>query len=218
MKRIILFIALTITFLCNAQSNQISYPQRELGLDLSFGESIFNQQYISKLGYSGSILFAHLSDAKKWKKEIGIRFTNLRNETEKEFFPYKHPSDTFRIRNIGIRLLDFPVNFKRIFSLSEKLQLFLNLGFFYTYYISSHTTANTYLTNEQTLLKKEIYNYKKSYVQHIWGLDLGLGLHCYSSKKSSICISGHLNLRTELDILGDGFFYPNINIGYRYKI
>jgi hypothetical protein len=218
MKNTILIIALTITVLSNAQSNQISYPQRELGLDLSFGKSVFNQQYITKLGYSGSLLFAHLTNSKKWKQEIGIRFTNLRNETEKEFFPYKQPSDTFRIRNIGIRLLDFPVNFKRIFSLNEKLQLFINVGFFYTYYISRHTTSNIYLNNGEMLLKKEIYNYKKSYAKQIWGLDFGLGLHCYTYRKSSICISGHLNVRTELDILGDGYFYPNITIGYRYKI
>lgn len=212
------FLLLLHTISVHGQPVNYEHHEHELGLDLSFGESVISEQYISKIGFSGFLLYSHLSFSERWKQEFGLRFTNLRNGSEKEYFTYNSSKDTFRIRNWNIQLLDIPFNFKRIYTLNEKTNMFVNWGFFYSLFIATRSTEDIYLTEGEILLKHENFVYKKSYVKHIFGLDLGVGVSRCISNKSKIVLSGHLNIRSELDILGDGYFFPNVNIGYRYRL
>ena len=194
-----------------------SKKRNQIGMDISIGISgVYKKK--SKLGFSGAINYTRVSESGKWNYEFGIQYTQLNYTTDKEFSSYIPLSDTFRIRTGNILFFDTPVNFQRVFPMSEKMDLIINYGCFFTTYIKWFERSDKYLTADESFIQQnkriiKPFNYFKM------GLDFGLGIKRYISKSELLYLSAHLNSRFELDpVDGVTYFFPNIALGYRLSL
>lgn len=213
MKMRLVLLGLVFSYISFAQSDETK--RNQIGINAAFGKSIVYKKK-SKTGFSSALNYTRISKTQKWHYEFGLRYTQLNYTTEKEFDSYKPLSDTFGIRTGNILFFDTPINFQRISPLNEKMNLILNLGCFFTTYIKWYERNDRYLTDGETFIEQnrkliKPFNYFKL------GFDFGLGLNRYVSPQSLMYIMGHLNTRSELDIFGTGYVFPNLTFGYKYE-
>lgn len=169
-----------------------------------------------RISFAGAVNYTRISKSGKTHFEFGVRYTQLNYRTDREFNSYKPKSDTFRIRTGNFLLFDIPINFITVLPVSEKLNIMISFGCFYSTYIEWHERSENYLTEDDSFISKE-KRIIKPLSHDLLGLDTGVGISRYFSPRSLISITAHINFRSDLDMWGGRYFvFPNLTFGYRY--
>lgn len=217
MKNLILLILLINSLFSFGQIKEVENHSKKrnlIGFYFSLGTSLVYQRK-TRISFAGALNYSRISISGKTYFEFGVRYTQLNYRTDQEFSHYFPKSDTFRVRTGNILFFDVPINIKRVIPISEKMNLMINFGCFFTTYIKWYERSENYLTEDDSFISKEEriikpFNYFKI------GLEAGVGLSRYISSNSLIYTTVNINVRFELDFFSNhAYAFPNLTFGFR---
>lgn len=213
MKKLILFILLTNSIISYSQvEEEFSRSQKKnlIGLDLSLGVSVHTKRK-PRLSFGGALNYSRISKKRNHYLEFGVRYTQL------NFSSYKSEGSslTYEMEYENILLIEFPLGFKKSFTINEKTDFMIGFNVFYSTYIKWLVRYDVILRKDDTVISSQPGTIEPYTTDKI-GLEVNFGISRHITPKLLLNASINVNVRSELDLFANEVYaFPNLTVGIK---